>query len=91
MDSKVLFLGGRPHGKGGWLGNESGAEKYILFPCKAEVEELMDVNGHGVTLFFCRGKNGLNFVTVHGFHQRIGFLIKSDVLRRILPNAAPRI
>ena len=51
----------------------------------------MDVNGHGVTLFFCRGKNGLNFVTVHGFHQRIGFLTKSDVLRRILPNAAPRI
>jgi galactofuranose transport system substrate-binding protein len=61
VDSKVLFLGGRPHGKGGWLGNESGAEKYILFPCKAEVAELMDVNGHGVTLFFCRGEKWVKF------------------------------
>ena len=39
---------------------------FAFFSCKPEVKELMDVNGHGVTLFFSSGENRVWFVTAHG-------------------------
>jgi hypothetical protein len=38
----------------------------VVFSCKPKGKELIDVNGHGVTLIFSSLKIGAGFVTVHG-------------------------
>ncbi len=40
-----------------------------FFLANALSNELLDVNGHGITLFFWKCKNDGLFVTVHGFRR----------------------
>jgi hypothetical protein len=48
--------------------------KWVLFSCKPVGEELMDVNGHGVTLFFyISTKEWADFVIAHGSSAGSGY------------------